>query len=115
MVTKFYHNMETECSLTCSQQPATEQRASVASFTPSRWYIAFNSIRYLCHCPGLNVLRISHVKHFMIHNLHISYDFISSPVFFPHQLQLQLHYITLLMLIGIMSIRKVWLYVVRFH
>jgi len=87
MVTKFHHNMETECSFPCSQQPAIGLRASMAIFTSSLKYITFNSIRYLRSCPGLNFLRISNVKHCMIHDLHISYDLISSPVFVPHQLQ----------------------------
>ena len=79
--------METKFSLTCSQQPATEQIASVTIFTPSISYITFNIIRYLRQCPVLNFLRISNVKHYMIHNLNISYDFISAPIFVPHQLQ----------------------------
>ena len=87
MVTKFHHNMEPECSLTCSQQPVTEQISSLPNFTHSLSYNTFNIIRYLCPCPGLNFLHMSRVRHFMIHNLHISYDFISSPIFVPHQLQ----------------------------
>jgi hypothetical protein len=87
MVTKFHYNMETEFSLACSKQPAIEQIVSVPIFTYSLWYITFNSIRYLRPCLVLKFLCISHAKHCMIHDLHISYDFISPPVFVPLQLQ----------------------------
>jgi len=87
MVKKFFHIMERGRSFQCSKQPAFGLRASVPIFTPSLCYITFNSIRNLRPCPGLNILSHSHVTHCMIHDLHISIEFISPPGLFPHQLQ----------------------------
>jgi len=84
---KFFHIMEPESSFPYSKQSAIGLGASVPIFSPSLWHITFNSIRNLRPCPRLNILCQSHIKHCMIHDPHVSFEFISPPVFFPHQLQ----------------------------